>query len=75
MSVPPESIEVGQCYPTDAGQVRRVLSLLPGNRVQFEHRTGTRGMKTWRSGMLDLRSFAFSAEHLVSCDWTPESDE
>jgi hypothetical protein len=33
MSIPPESIEVGQCYLMLSGYVRRVIALHPG-RVQ-----------------------------------------
>ena len=75
MSLSPESIEVGQCYLTNMGTIRRVTGLVPG-RVQYKQRPGHR--PTWanhRTDILDLRSFAFSVERPVPCDWTPESDE
>jgi hypothetical protein len=74
MSLPPESIQVGECYLTSMGTVRRVTRLLPG-RVQYEQRPAHRG--TWanhRTDILDLRSFAFLVERPVPCDWTPETD-
>jgi hypothetical protein len=75
VSINPESIEVGQCYLMLSGHVRRVTALPPG-RVQFQQRSAL--SPSWRStkvDILDLRSFAFSAERAVPCDWTPESDE
>ena len=76
MSVPPESIEIGQCYLTDTGKVRRVVRILPNGRVQFEWRSGHIIPKVaWRTDVIDLRSFAVSVERPVRCDWTPERDE
>jgi hypothetical protein len=75
LSIPPESIQVGQCYLTDNGKVRRVMALLSG-RVQFQQRAAHRA--TWKASkpdILDMRSFAFTVERAVSCDWTPETDE
>jgi hypothetical protein len=75
VSVPPESIQTGECYLTSMGTVRRVAGLLPG-RVRYEQRPAHR--PTWanhRTDILDLRSFAFSVERPVPCDWTAESDE
>ncbi len=75
MSVPPETIQVGECYLTNMGTIRRVTGLLPG-RVRYEQRPAHR--PTWanhRTDILDLRSFAFSVERPVPCDWTAESDE
>lgn len=75
MSVPPESIQVGECYLTHMGTVRRVTGLLPG-RVQFQQRPGHRtAWVGYRNHILDLRSFAFAVERPVPCDWTPETDE
>ena len=75
MSLPPESIDVGQCYLSDNGRVRRIVAVLPGSRVQFEWRYGHLIPKTtWRADVLDLRSFAFLAERPVPCDWTPERE-
>ena len=75
MSLPPESIQVGQCYLTHEGRVRRVLQLLPNSRVNFEWQNSTSTAKQWRAGVLDLRAFAAAIERPVSCDWTPETDE
>ncbi len=73
MSVPPESIQVGQCYLSVTGQVRRVMRVLPDGRVQYEARGGAVARAfNWRTDILDLRSFAFSVERPVPCDWTPE---
>lgn len=75
MSVPPESIQIGQCYVSAAGEVRRVLGLLP-KRVQFQQRAGhRRGWDVSIIDSLDRRSFAFAARKPVPCDWTPEADE
>ena len=76
MSLPPGSIEVGQCYLTSSGAVRRVRAILDG-RVQFETRLKVPNGHpwAWRSDMLDLKSFAFSAERPIPYDWTPETDE
>ena len=73
MSLPPESIEVGQCYLTVSGSVRRVRAILQG-RVQFENRVKVPNGCPWgwRTSMLDIKSFAFSAERPVPHDWTPE---
>ena len=69
MSLPPESIQVGRCYLIEAGQVRRVLAILPDGRVQYEQRAGHR--PTWqvrRSGILGMRLFSSSVERPVPCD-------
>lgn len=34
MSIPPESIEVGKCYLSNDGRVRRVVKFLPEGRVR-----------------------------------------
>jgi hypothetical protein len=38
MSAPPESIEVGQCYLTEDGRVRKVMRLLPDGRIRYRYR-------------------------------------
>ena len=74
MSLPPESIQVGQCYLMAAGQVRRVLAILPDGRVQYEQRAGHRPRwNVLRSGILGLRSFSSTVERRVPCDWTPDA--
>jgi hypothetical protein len=76
MTIPPESIEIGQCYFMLTGQVRRVLRIMPDARVQYEHRPAHRiGPKAWQSGMQSGRSFADLVERPVACDWTPETEE
>ena len=75
MSVPPESIQAGQCYLTETGQVRRVLTLLPGSRVQYEWRNGMAMPKRWKMDAQALHSFAVLVERPIPCDWTPETDE
>ncbi len=74
MSINPDSIQVDQCYLTNSGHVRRVLRILPG-KVQFASRLATtRPRKDLKVDVLDLRSFAFSIERTVPCDWTSETD-
>ncbi len=76
MSVPPESVEVGQCYLGDNGQVRRVVRLWPDGRVQYETRSRLlRDAKVWKPGMMSDLDFAATALREVPCDWTPEADE
>ncbi len=75
MSIDPESIEVGQCYLTRSGHVRRVRAITEG-RVLFDSRKkpprGTRWV--WQPSILDLQAFAAAAERPVREDWTPEND-
>jgi len=76
VSIPAESIYVGQCYLTEAGPIRRVLAILSDGRVQYEQRAAH--LPTWyvrRSGVLDLRFFAAAVERPIPCNWTPEGDE
>ena len=73
MTILPERIEVGRCYLTHGNIVRRVVTILPDKRVQYEWRGGHR-MK-WKSGILSSREFALAAEREVPCDWTPTADE
>jgi hypothetical protein len=75
MSIPPESIQVGKCYLTTTGQVRRVIRIMPNGRVQYEHRLGHAVLKRqWPSNIAEARTFAFAVEREVPCDWTPERD-
>jgi hypothetical protein len=75
MTVPPESIQVGKCYLSNNGMVRRVVRLMPDGRVQYETRSGPlRNAKTWKPGMLQIRDFASSAQREVPCNWAPEGD-
>ncbi len=75
MSIPPESIQVGKCYLTNTGQVRRVIRIMPNGRVQYEHRSGHAILKRqWPSNIAEARTFAFAVEREVPCDWTPETE-
>jgi hypothetical protein len=76
LSVPPESIEVGRCYLSDDGRVRRVRKFLPDGRVRYTYRSFLAAQASpWRTGRLDVEGFAATALREVPCDWTPEMDE
>jgi hypothetical protein len=52
------------------------MRLLPDGRAQYEARGGAVARAfNWRTNVLGLRSFAFSVERAVPCNWTPEMDE
>jgi hypothetical protein len=68
VSIEPEAIEVGRCSLTDHRTVRRVVRVLPDQRVQYEWRAGHR--TNWKAGILSVREFALAAERRVPCDWT-----
>ena len=75
MPIPPDGIQVGQCYLVDSQRgwrVHRVVALLPDGRVQYEWRGGHRSK--WRASILTTREFAAVVERPIPCDWTPESD-
>ena len=77
MTVAPESLQVGHCYLTRSGQVRRVRAFHEG-RVQFEARSKPPRPSSrwaWRPGIVDLDTFAAMVERPVACDWTPETEE
>ncbi len=76
MSVPPESIHVGQCYLSDTGKVRRVLNILPDGRVQFEarNRSNSTGQR-WKLDIMCLEAFATSTEQPIRCDWVQGEDK
>ena len=76
MSVPPESIKPGQRYlfQGERGQrLRRIIQLLPDGRLQVEDYVGGSN-PSWRSRIMNLRSFQAAVVREVSCDWTPEAD-
>ena len=79
MSLPPESIEVGRCYLVEGRKilhVRQVVRLMPNGWVQYEFRPAhLLNVGAWQPGMQDSRSFAFSSQREVPCDWTPETDD
>jgi hypothetical protein len=66
MSTPPEGPEVGQCYLTEDGRVRKVMRLLPDGRIRYRYRGPL--------STLDHRSCVLTIERPVPCNWTPESD-
>jgi hypothetical protein len=72
VSIEPDAIEVGHCYLTDQSTVRRVVRVLPDQRVQYEWRAGHR--THWKSGILSAREFALAAERRVPCDWTIKTE-
>ena len=75
MSIPPESIQAGQCYLVKTGQVRRVVRVMPDGRVQYEYRAPNQlNPGAWRPGMQSGRSFADLVERPVPCDWTLETE-
>ena len=74
MPVPPESIEIGRCYLTETGQVRRVVRFMGDGRVQYEERSAHILQKTWTVGMQCTRFFADLVEREVPSHWTPEED-
>ena len=74
MTVDPDSIEVGRCYLTTTGQVRRALRFMGDGRVQFEERPGIARRKQWTMDVQCTRFFAAVVERELPCDWTPEAD-
>ena len=74
MSILPETIQVGRCYLTTDGRVRRVLETGP-ERVRYSYRSFPADpRRTWRSGVLSIEVFAATVEREVPCDWTPEAE-
>lgn len=77
MAVSEKEIEVGKCYVTPAGQVRRVTKL-DGSKVTFEAR-GTKAIprgKHWPSvGMVERAKFAQAVDREVRADYDPDYPE
>lgn len=76
MSIDPKSIQVGQCYLSDAGKVRRVTGVLADKRVHFAWRNASDMRKVaWRKEghIMPLESFARTIERAVPCGWTAET--
>lgn len=72
MSVSPESIQVGRCYLSQEGRVRRVLHIQRCGNVRYSYRGNhVRGATKWRSGRLQVGAFAATVEREVPCDWLP----
>jgi len=76
MSIAPDSIQVGQCYLTLSGYVRRVIALHPG-RVRYETRANAAKHVrwAWKPGIVGLKTFAATVERPVPCDWTPDTGD
>ncbi len=75
MSIPPESIQIGQCYLSGEGRVRRVIGFWPVGWVQYKYRSAIPDKRgQWRSGRLPLEKFAGTLLREVPCDWTPERE-
>ncbi len=75
MSLPPESIEVGRCYLTDAGRVQQVLGISPDGQVSLAHRSTREEQQPWTAGTASLQAFAYISVREVPCDWPPEIDK
>ncbi len=75
MPVPPEHLEIGRCYLTETGQIRRPVRFLGDGRVQYEERSGLARRKQWTMDVQCVRFFAAVVEREVPCDWTPGADE
>jgi hypothetical protein len=75
MSLSSESIEVGRCYLTIKGEVRRVLAI-EADKVAYHTilKSGFR-QSLPRYRVNALRTFAATVEREVPCDWTPETDD
>jgi hypothetical protein len=76
VSIPPESVRVGECYLTARGVVRRVEALLPNGWVVYHQRWGPvpEGYPWPRHDEVDPVLFAAAVESPVLCDWTPKGE-
>ena len=77
MTVDPESLQVGQCYLTTAGLVRRVIAFHQG-QVRYETRSNPKRKGhgwAWTPGIVEPKVFAAMVQRPVPCDWTAETDE
>jgi hypothetical protein len=69
MSIPPESIQVGRCYLSEEGRVRRVTKFLASGQVRYKYRSFPDDERSpWRTGNLDVGRFAATTLREVSCD-------
>ncbi len=74
MTIPPENIQVGQCYLTGAQRLRRAVQIQPDGLIRYEHRKAGDPSEAWVPSVMNLNSFALTVERPVPCDWTPETD-
>ena len=59
MGLPPETIQIGRCYLTEEGRVRRVVGFKPAGWVRYRYRSATSHKRSaWRSGRLSSRCTA-----------------
>jgi hypothetical protein len=74
MTIPVSALEVGKCYLTLPGEVRRFLRILREGKLHYEAREATvlRAIG-WKEGVLETTPFAALLEREVACDWTPET--
>ena len=75
MSIPISEIEVGKCYLSNEGRVRRVVKFLPNERVRYRYRSfPVTEREPWRTGRLDIEGFAATTLREVPCDLRPEEE-
>jgi hypothetical protein len=75
VSVPPESIETGRCYPDARYRVLHVTPVTRDGRVRFKHQEAHPAMvDAWWPGMTSLREFASQAVREVPRGWRPGTD-
>jgi hypothetical protein len=74
LSALPGSIQIGRCYLTSEGRVRRVLSV-EGGKVLYEAKDpdATAGSRP-RMATLPVGKFVAGVEREIPCDWTLETD-
>ncbi len=77
MSIPPGTIQIGQCYLTAEGLIVRVVEITPKGRAIYETRRGpVREGYPWpRRASTTLHFLRSRIERPVPCDWTPETEE
>ena len=75
MPLDPKKIEVGKCYATSMGQVRRVLDIKDG-KVIYEARGKKAVTGPWPNQSPptppNLETFAQAVEREVAEDWDPD---
>ena len=75
MNIPPETTEVGKCYLSDDGRVRRVVKFISDSQVRYAYRSfPAHDGKLWRTGRLEVERFAETTIRQVPHDWTPETE-